>query len=149
MYMTGDLFGLYQHLENQKNIDLGKAISEESSRDGNIETITSEEANKGQALLESILSKVGATIVSSVTPTMAYGEAAIPKYSTGIPPDDFLLKLMNQSVEETLKGTKVTYVNDDNYQKEVFGSDKPVMVLFYNNLSKGSQGLTALTTVLE
>lgn len=65
-----------------------------------------------------------------------------------IPPDSTLEQWMKQPVEETLKGTGVVYVNDGNYQREVFGAGKPVMVLFYG-LSDGCQGLGALVKVLH
>ena len=82
----------------------------------------------------------------------ASAEAAIPPTGTlnsKQTPDWLLQQYMNQPVELTLKGTDVTYVNDNNYKKEVFGSNKPVMVLFYNNNAKGSQGLAALTRAIE
>lgn len=69
--------------------------------------------------------------------------------------DATLLKYMNQPVEETLKDTNVTYVDDSNYQREVFqehlpaGQRRPVMVLFYNNRSQLSQGNAALSRVIS
>jgi len=40
-------------------------------------------------------------------------------------------------------------VNDSTYQEKVFGSDKPVIVLFYNNNAEGSKGLAFLTEELQ
>lgn len=39
--------------------------------------------------------------------------------------DDILLQYMNQPVEKTPEGTGYVAVNDGNYQKKVFGSDRP------------------------
>jgi len=96
--------------------------------------------------------------------------AAAPDYQ--LPSDEILLKYMSQPVETTLNSmgryskerdavlsltdkdkVLVQYVNDNNYQKEVLGSDKPVMVLFYVDLKTAtgvnpSRGLAALTRVL-
>ncbi len=65
-----------------------------------------------------------------------------------VPTYNVLSKWMNQPCEETLAGIQYTEVTDENYQVEVLNSDKPVMVHFYSNRSKGSQGLTALARVL-
>ena len=51
-------------------------------------------------------------------------------YDPEMPSDDELLRYMNQTVEETLAGTSVVYVDDSSYQREVYGANQPVMVLF-------------------
>lgn len=56
-------------------------------------------------------------------------------------------KAMSQPVDETIKGMEM--VDDSTYQKKVFGSDKPVIVMFYNNEGDYSKGLATLTESLN
>jgi hypothetical protein len=68
-----------------------------------------------------------------------------------MPSDSELKQWMNQPVEQTLRSLKGGYtpVNDSNYQREVFGSTKPVMVLFYGVPDQGSQGNAALVKAIN
>ena len=89
------------------------------------------------------ISLAGLPGIKSLEPTTAQAAGRLTT-------DTVLMKYMNQSCEQTLKGTDVHFVNDRNYKTEVFGSKTPVMVLFYNNHSvNSSQGLTALTRALH
>ena len=95
------------------------------------------------AAIAGYISLAGLPGIKSLEPTTAQAAGRLTS-------DKVLMQYMNQSCEQTLKGTDVHYVNDRNYQTEVFGSKTPVMVLFYNNHSvNSSQGLTALTRVLH
>ena len=80
---------------------------------------------------------------------VAKSVARASSYDPEMPSDDELLRYMSQTVEETLVGTSVVYVDDSSYQREVYGANQPVMVLFYNNRSKGSSGTATLGRVLS
>ena len=74
--------------------------------------------------------------------------------ANGMYSDQQLEAMMAQPVETTLEGTGVVYVNDNNYQQEVFGANSPVMVLFYVDTKTGdgqplSRGNATLTNVLS
>ena len=79
---------------------------------------------------------------------------AIAGQGYNIPTDSILERYMSQTVEQTLEGTGVVYVNDSNFQHEVMDANQPTMVLFYaqdsNNPTNegGVNGLAALTRVL-
>ena len=103
----------------------------------------------------SFLKKLGAGLVGIGLEEMVRPFTALAKpkkrssYEFSMPSDAELLRYMSQTVEETLAEAPVTYVDDSNYGREVFGADRPVMVLFYNNRSEGSAGNAALSKVLS
>ena len=80
---------------------------------------------------------------------IAKSVAHASSYDPEMPSDDELLRYMNQTVEETLAGTSVVYVDDSSYQREVYGANQPVMVLFYNKQGNGSAGAATLGRVLS
>ncbi len=53
------------------------------------------------------------------------------------------------TVDDILKEYGIGSVDDSTYKRKVYGSDKHVMVLFYNNRSHGSKGLAVLTSLLS
>ena len=52
------------------------------------------------------------------------------------------------TVDEVLSEYGIRPVDDESYKRNVYDSDKHVMVLFYNNKSQGSKGLAVLTGLL-
>ena len=83
-------------------------------------------------------------------------EASEAEYDFQMPPDRELKKYLNQPVEDTIGTPGVDYVpvKDENYDQIVKGSNKPVMVLFYNdtNTEDGAdpcRGLAGLAKVLN
>lgn len=65
------------------------------------------------------------------------------------PPDETLLRYLDQAIEETLRPTGVVYVNALNFKKEVLLSDRPVMVLFYSQDGSLAKGSAAFARVLH
>jgi len=112
--------------------------------------VNSEYQNTTQqnAQVETAKTDYKASALENLTQALAPNKAFAQTNQNYQRPDDATLKKwMNQPVEETLAGTNYTKVNDDNYQSEVLGSDKPAMVIFYG-AEEGSQGLGALTRAL-
>jgi len=85
--------------------------------------------------------------------TVSWGHEAFAG-ETHTPTDATLSRYMNQPVEQTLgiQGQDWTKVDHSNYQTEVLGADRPVMVVFYGKdtaTSKGSQGIGALARAIH
>ena len=83
-------------------------------------------------------------------------EASEGDYDFQMPPDRELKQYLSQPVDDTIGTPGVDYipVNDENYDQIVKGSNKPVMVLFYNdtNTEDGAdpcRGLAGLAKVLN
>jgi len=78
-------------------------------------------------------------------------EASEGDYDFQMPPDRELKQYLSQPVDDTIGTPGVDYVpvKDENYDQIVKGSNKPVMVLFYNNEGEYSAGLAGLAKVLN
>ena len=78
-------------------------------------------------------------------------EASEGDYDFQMPPDRELKQYLNQPVDDTIGTPGVDYVpvKDENYDQIVKGSNKPVMVLFYNSEGQASAGDAALAKVLD
>jgi len=128
-------------------------VSDTTAKPAHYQVLTAQDQRDLRKGFGSDISNVVALVAENA---VGSAEAAQDAYGAIPPqlPSDFVLKqYMSQPVEKTLEGTGVVYVNDGNYDKEVFGADKPVMVLFYsdNPSTSGnnpSRGLTALARVL-
>ena len=93
-------------------------------------------------------------IISDIADILGTKEAIAGQDNFVIPSDNVLRQYMSQPVEQTLAGTGVVYVDDNNFQREVMDANQPTMVIFYggdpNNPTNrgGDLGLAALTRVL-
>ena len=94
-------------------------------------------------------------IISDIADILGTKEAIAGQDNFVIPSDNVLRQYMSQPVEQTLAGTGVVYVDDNNFQREVMDANQPTMVLFYNQNpnnptgASGVSGLAALTRVLS
>ncbi|MFH1439652.1 MAG: hypothetical protein ABIG89_03735 [Candidatus Woesearchaeota archaeon] len=61
---------------------------------------------------------------------------------------EFNRRTGHATVDMVLGEYGIGSVDDASYQRKVYGSDKHVMVLFYNNRSQGSKGLAVLIGLL-
>jgi len=100
-----------------------------------------------------ILTIIGISLYGSVNHLPVFGQEsgttvqATPK-PIFIPNDEVLNQYLKTPVHELLKDFAVR-IDDDNYQAEVFGSVKPVMVLFSACPNNLSNGLGALVKTLH
>ena len=94
-------------------------------------------------------------IISDIADILGTKEAIAGQDNFVIPSDNVLRQYMSQPVEQTLAGTGVVYVDDNNFQREVMDANQPTMVIFYNQNpnnptgASGVSGLAALTRVLS
>ena len=63
----------------------------------------------------------------------------------GICSDEMIDQYLESPVEDTLSNTRVTYAADFNFKEMIASSNRPLMVLIYNNDQVFSKGLAALT----
>lgn len=64
----------------------------------------------------------------------------------GMCPDETINKYMADPVETTLQNTRVLYAAEVNFRKIIRDTERPLMVLFYNNDQDFSRGLAAVVT---
>ncbi|MDD3312509.1 hypothetical protein [Pseudodesulfovibrio sp.] len=77
---------------------------------------------------------------------VAFGLSASSASASGLCPDATIDQYLQQPVEKTLGNTKVIYAAEVNFRRLAAQSDRPMMLLFYNNDQDFSKGLAAVAT---
>lgn len=66
-----------------------------------------------------------------------------------VPDEQGVIDMMKSPINDRINIIQHNKVQPDNYKENVFGSDKPVMVLFYNAKGLASNGLVAFVEILK